>query len=953
MKKTIKKTLISVLAAATIFTSTTPSLAKAITVNMPYSIHETKESTNISSGVVHEKIMRFTTAGWWNINVLRINLTDPYTDIQGLISQKGITGRDKVSSMVAKSDAIAGINGDYFNYSPLPSSMGTLINNGEVISSPIERAYALPTLFIDVLNQSKIEYFDRNITVTNGRTETQVFVNTINKATKDFDTMTLLNKHWGAKSIGTRFHKDLIEVVVENDVVTDVRIGKEAVPIPQNGYVLAVRGDKNYGIHKFQVGDPMKLHVATNPGLENIKFAIGGGSIILKDGQLSLTNINSKGNEPRTGMGISKDGTELILVTIDGRDSSFKGVSQEMFGALLRELGAYNALNLDGGGSTTMAVKSVDDKKVSVVNKPSDGGERAVVNAVGVFSTAPAGQLSYLKVETDDPNMFIDTTRRFTVKGYDEYHNPVPLENSNLVFTQEGALGTITGNSFKASSKGKATVTANYNGVTGSTTVNVLGVVADLTSTLNNFNIDINSEKVLPVFSGKDEKGYEAKIYPEDINFSTTNPIGTVTNGTFTSGEESLAGALTAKLGNGVENILVSVGSKGTLVEGFENMNNLKFESFPTTVTGGISLNPNAKEGVKSVALKYDFSNGENTRAAYLNFIKGDKLGLTLPSTPRKLGLWVHGDTSGSWLRGNIKDNKGNSHTIDFAKSIEWDGWQHLTVDLPSNISYPIVLERIYVVETDSLKKQSGEILIDGLSAFYPPSVGNIVLPTPSTLIDNKNVFNKVEGETGYSFSVTMEPKGLNEMVKYDASTKIKSRINKHKMAIFLGGASDEFQKGLTNYSKINANSLYSKNRHYDMTFINVNTSKNGIRSSDASQWNKLKADLNSIETNNVALFLSTPLFGSGGFTDLLEADLLHKYLVELDEKDKNVYVVHGGSSNTSDLKDGIRYIGLNTKPISAPEDIYNLSIVEFVVNGPNVTYQISPLFEKPKVKVN
>ena len=190
-------------------------------------------------------------------------------------------------------------------------------------------------------------------------------------------------------------------------------------------------------------------------------------------------------------------------------------------------------------------------------------------------------------------------------------------------------------------------------------------------------------------------------------------------------------------------------------------------------------------------------------------------------------------------------------------------------------------------------------------------------------------------------------------MVKYDASSKVKARINQHKMAIFLGGASAEFQKGLTNYSKINANSVYSKNRHYDMTFININTAKNGIRSTDASQWNKIKTDLNAIETNNVAVFLSTPVFGQGGFTDLLEADLMHDYLVELDEKGKNVYVVHGGTANTQDLKDGIRYIGLNTKPLSTPEDMYNLSTVEFVVNGPDVTYQISPLFEKPKVKVN
>ena len=71
----------------------------------------------------------------------------------------------------------------------------------------------------------------------------------------------------------------------------------------------------------FSKGDVVNLEVQTVPDVEGIKFAIGGGSIILKNGELSLTNINSKGNEPRTGIGINKDSTELILVTIDGRDT--------------------------------------------------------------------------------------------------------------------------------------------------------------------------------------------------------------------------------------------------------------------------------------------------------------------------------------------------------------------------------------------------------------------------------------------------------------------------------------------------------------------------------------------------------------------------------------------------------------------------------------------------------
>ena len=952
MKKNIKKVFVSILAATTVFTSTGPALAAKITVNMPYSIYENVEKHNISSGVVYEKIMRFTTSGWWNINVLRIDLLDPYTEIKGLFNPNGIPNRDKVSSLVEKHDAVAGINGDYFNYAPLPSSLGTLINDGTIISSPIEKDYALPTFFIDFLNNAKIDYLDRSMVATNLSSGKKVVINAINKVTTNFEVLTLLDKNWGTKSIGNKFHSDLVEVVVEDDVVTDVRIGKEAVNIPQNGYVLAVRGEeRKQGVDQFAVGDPIDLKLATSPSTDEIKFAIGGGSIILKDGELSLTNINSQGNAPRTGIGISKDGKELILVTIDGRDKSFKGVSQEMFGAILRDLGAYNGLNLDGGGSTTMAIKPIDEQKATVVNKPSEGTERLVVNGVGVFSNAPVGELSYIKVSTDDSNMFLNTSRDFTVKGYDEYHNPVAIDKSKLIFTHEGVEGTIDGNNFKALSEGVAKISANYDGITASTEVKVLGPVRDLTTDLSNFNMDLNSERTLPVFNGKDKNGYQAKVYPKDIEFTTINNIGTVNNGVFHSGDKSQAGVLTAKLGDGVKNIIVTVGSSGKLVESFESINNIHFSPYPDAVKGSVSLSQDVKEGKSSLSLKYDFSGGTGTRAAYINFGTGDKKGLTIAGVPKKLGIWVKGDGSGTWLRGTLKDSKGKEHTIDFTKNIDFSDWRFVEATIPSNISYPIILERIYPVETDSLKAPAGELLLDGLTAFYPPTLGNVVMPTPSSLKDDKNVKSNVE-DNGFTFAVAAEPKKLDELVKYDASSKIKARINKSKIAVFLNSVSKEFSNGLNNYARIDASSGYKKDKHKEVVFISVNTDKKGIRATNASQWNNLKNDLSKIQEDNIVLFFTTPIFGDNGFEDKLEADLLHSYLVEAHERGKNVFVVHGGSYNASDLKDGIRYISLNTKTPTKADEIYDLGIVEFVVNGKNMTYTISPLFEKPGVKV-
>lgn len=945
MRQKINKVFLTFLAAATVFSST-PTKGEKITVNMPTTIYSGKEENIISSGVTHEKISRFTTSGWHNINVIRVNLTDPYTDIKGLFNAEGIPKKDKVSSMVEKSGAIAGINGDFFNTQPVSSAMGTLINNGEIISSPIEKAYALPTFYLTSSNVAKIEYMDRSMKAENATSGQKIIINTINKVTKDFDTVTLLNKHWGKQSIGKKYHRDLIEVIVSNNVVTDVRVGMNAVDIPRDGYVLAVRGERTQGLEKFKVGDSVNLNISTTPDINQIKFAIGGGSIILKDGELSRTNINIKGANPRSGIGISKDGKEMILVTIDGRDSSFIGVSQEMFGYILRDLGAYNALNLDGGGSTAMAIKPIDEKKATVVNKPSEGTERYVVNSVGVFSTAPVGELASIKISTDDIKMFLNTSRKFTVKGYDEHQNPVSIEEANVVFSVEEVKGTIEKNIFKALSSGKATITAKYNDISATIDLNVLGAVEDLTTKTSSFSLNTNSTRNLPKFYGKDANGYESEIYPRDIEFKALNDIGTVALDVFYSGEKSTAGILSGKIGNGVENIKVYVGSKGEVIYGFDSMEGLTVSTHPSTVTGSISLSDDKKEGKSSVSLKYDFSKASDTRAAYLNFGGEKKVGLSVKGSPSKLGLWVNGDSSGSWLRGSIKDKNGKSQYIDFSKSIDFTGWQFVEANIPSNVTYPIVLERIYPVETNNLKKQSGELLFDGLTGYYPPTLGTVEAPTVSSLKDNKN--NKQElKKDGFTFSVVVDPIGLNKAVGYDAEAKIADRINKGKISVMLNGMSNGFRSRLKNYAVINASGAYSTNKHQDVYFVHVNTSKGGIRQSNANQWKSLIDVLENRGETNIMLFLSSPLFGSNGFSDNLEAELLNDYLVKAHESGKNIFVVQGSNKNSSDLKDGIRYIEMNTSKIKKSGDIYNLSILEFVVNNDDVSYQLSPLFKK------
>lgn len=94
---------------------------------------------------------------------------------------------------------------------------------------------------------------------------------------------------------------------------------------------------------------------------------------------------------PRTALGLSQDGKTLYLVVVDGRSTASVGASCAELATLLKGLGAYEAINLDGGGSSAMYVRGQ-----GVVNRPSDGSERVVANHLAVFAPS-AGSLGNLK----------------------------------------------------------------------------------------------------------------------------------------------------------------------------------------------------------------------------------------------------------------------------------------------------------------------------------------------------------------------------------------------------------------------------------------------------------------------------------------------------------------------------------------------------------------------------
>ena len=114
-------------------------------------------------------------------------------------------------------------------------------------------------------------------------------------------------------------------------------------------------------------------------------FAIGGETILLKKGKVRATDDRIL--HPRTAVGIDGDTGQIFLLVVDGRTESSDGYTLVQLAKMMRSLGAEDALNLDGGGSTTM-VAPTRKGTIKVQNHPSDGSLRSVGDGI-VFRYSP------------------------------------------------------------------------------------------------------------------------------------------------------------------------------------------------------------------------------------------------------------------------------------------------------------------------------------------------------------------------------------------------------------------------------------------------------------------------------------------------------------------------------------------------------------------------------------
>ena len=479
-------------------------------------------------------------------NVVTVDLNNPYIKINTVAGGGTYTNKATVSQMADRTNAVALVNGDFFTMQLQGVPLGASIIDGDMKSSPA----VLTDIWSFGIDESNTAFIDStkfvgSVTAPNGKSYP---IDGLNKTfywyqpSKEYShesKIQMYNSFWSSKSRGD---KTAGEVLLSEDNVVEQIVYRKNIDmkIPEGKKILQVSGgSERFMRENVKVGDKLQINTNIEPN-RSWKMMIGGHALLVENGAIKkyTKDVNSIGGvRARTAVGISQDGKTVYIVSAEGRTNRSPGLSLNELSQFMLDLGAYKAMNLDGGGSTAMAVRNLGDlKRTRVTNPERNAGERKVVNGLGVFNTTTnTGIISDVKFESDLNTIVGEQLNLKLKSGWDEFLNPIDIKDRTYTVTDNSnGANILNGLSYLSLTPGKY----NLSVITDKgENINKEINVADL-SAYTKFNIDTKNKVIkrgmtLNLDTRGEYKGRKVKISPRVINYSFEDMTASVDPNTF------------------------------------------------------------------------------------------------------------------------------------------------------------------------------------------------------------------------------------------------------------------------------------------------------------------------------------------------------------------------------------------------------------------------------------
>ncbi len=337
-----------------------------------------ERSWSIAPGVRYRRFDQTDRRGRYRVHVVIVDPSKPGVRLD-YASLGSVPRRGPLTRLLHRDDdAVAGINGGFFDIFDTGAPLG--------VGQDRERGFlhaAKYTWNTAFTSTTKGKLRIGKVTMRAGIEEhPEIEVTNVNSPRVREGHVGLYTGEWGTTSgysitDGQRRH---VKVVQVSDGRVAARSSTLSVGEPITGSLLVGRGLGAAQLADLPIGSRATV-TASIP--DPYAVAISGESVLLRRGRVVATDDVYL--HPRTAIGIDRDTGKVILVAVDGRQETSRGLTLVELARLLRRLGAESALNFDGGGSTTIAGLGRDHTDLRVLNSPSDGSQRSIPEGLAVL----------------------------------------------------------------------------------------------------------------------------------------------------------------------------------------------------------------------------------------------------------------------------------------------------------------------------------------------------------------------------------------------------------------------------------------------------------------------------------------------------------------------------------------------------------------------------------------
>ena len=838
-------------------------------------LYQKSEKQDITAGLTYEKSTRLYKSGWLDVYVLTMDASNTDLSLEVLEDVNTYGAKSTVEKLAKDNGVIAAVNGDFFGSGSLKSSMGNVAEDGRVVATQNYynwNNWQYAGIYVDSAGTPFIDYIKSTLSVVNAANVT-LTLGAKNKVT-DFSKPVYFDRSaiTSTAAIDAKY-SSLVKMVVSNGGITYVSQPGETVQVPENGFIIVMNtSSRDYYLPYYNVGTAVSFYenedfyIRPQKNISDIVFGMSGGGEVLRNGEIVQYGytVSPSTNQPRTLIGVNKEKSKIYLVCIDGRKNG-KGATNYECGAILKEYGVYDAIQMDGGGSTTMAVQKNGDSTVSVVNVPSEGTQRAVANGIGIKANGPAGTPVMVTASVADSednimfNGFASTINAAVYDGQLNKMNVTPQYSSSL-------KGTWSGSTFTPTETGNGTVTVTYGDISKTIDVTVLKGVAALRAEAYSYAL-VTGQKTALTAKAINPEGYSLDIAQSDVTWSVDDSgVGHIDNGSFVADKDGLCTVTAKSEKYGVTGTLqINVGKKYVAINSFEGPRNIVNTYYPSSdsgISGGGAIDSTvSKDGRSSLRIDYSFKpDTVTTQCVYASLEKNEIL---FPSGVSDFEIWYKGDGSGNALKAVINYGSGQSADVTIADKMTGTDWKQAKVSLPSGAADNVRLGKVYVASygTDGTSVK-GSVYVDYITA------------------------QAVVGDAGGPASASATDYMAADLDKLTGSyTAISSAAP--------------------------TQNTYSNNTSGNFTVLTLGVTNGSLTKNNEKQWSYISEVMSASYTaKNLVIKMNVSPWS--GITDVKERTALHDLLKTAGRKyGKNVVVLFPNGKNGVEIKDGVRYIAV------------------------------------------